>query len=324
MKALYINGPGDDNPTFGDLPEPSLQEPTDVIVRVRATAMNRLDVFRQQGTHGVAPTSFPYIGGSEYAGEVAEVGPEATQFKVGDRVFGTAAYTFAQYARIGNPGSGPHQRPPVHMPDGLSYEEAAAIPISFSMAWHMLHCKGNLKSGEDILVMAAGSGTGTSGIQMAKAAGARVIAGSSSDDKLDKARALGADEVINYQQTPEFSKRVRDLTDGQGVGFVFESIGAPVWEQCFASIKYGGRLVICGVTGGHKTSLHLGQLWMREISIIGCINEPENDLEDVVKMIDAGSIRAVVDSVLPLDSTEQAYDRMKERNFFGKVVLTIP
>ena len=211
-----------------------------------------------------------------------------------------------------------------HMPDGLSYEEAAAIPISFSMAWHMLHCKGNLKSGEDILVMAAGSGTGTSGIQMAKAAGARVIAGSSSDDKLDKARALGADEVINYQQIPEFSKRVRDLTDGQGVGFVFESIGAPVWEQCFASIKYGGRLVICGVTGGHKTSLHLGQLWMREISIIGCINEPGNDLEDVVKMIDAGSIRAVVDFVLPLDSTEQAYDRMKERNFFGKVVLTIP
>ncbi|MCZ6615018.1 MAG: zinc-binding dehydrogenase, partial [Chloroflexi bacterium] len=160
--------------------------------------------------------------------------------------------------------------------------------------------------------------------QMAKAAGARVITGSSSDDKLDKARALGADEVLNYQQAPEFSKRVRELTDGHGVGLVFESIGAPVWDQCFASIKKGGRLVICGVTGGHKASIHLGQLWMKEISIFGCINEPENDLEDVVTLIEAGSIRGVIDSVLPLDSTEQAYDRMKERNFFGKVILTVP
>lgn len=324
MKALYISGPGQDNLTFGDLPEPSLQEPTDVIVRVHTTAMNRLDVFRKDGTHGVSPTKFPYIGGSEYAGEIAEVGPDVTQFKVGDRVFGTGAYTFAQYARIGSPGSGPHQRPPVHMPDGLSYEEAAAIPISFCMAWHMLHCKGNLKDGEDVLVMAAGSGTGSAGIQMAKAAGARVITGSSSDEKLEKARALGADEVINYQQNPEFATPVRDLTNGLGVDFVYESIGGPVWDQCFASTKRGGRIVICGVTGGHKTSLHLGQLWMREMSIIGCVNEPENDLEDVVRLLDSGSIKGVVDSVLPLNNADQAYDRMKGRDFFGKIVLTIP
>ena len=134
---------------------------------------------------------------------------------------------------------------------------------------------------------------------------------------------MGADDVINYQQTPEFSKRVRELTGGRGVDIVFESIGAPVWDQCFASLKYGGRLSICGVTGGHKGSIHLGQLWRKEISIFGCINEPENDLEDVVKLTEAGSIRGVIDSVLPLDSTGQVYDRMKERNFFGKVVLTV-
>ena len=324
MKALYVNGPGDDNLTYGDLPEPTLQEATDVIVRVRAVAMNRLDVFRQQGSHGAMPSDFPYVGGSEYAGEVAEVGPEATQFKVGDRVFGTASFTFAQYARVGRPESGPHQRPPVHMPDGLSFEEAAAIPISFCMAWHMLHCRGGLTGGETVLVMAAGSGTGTAGIQLAKTAGARVIAVASTDDKLAKAKALGANELINYQKAPEFSKVVRELTDGQGVGLVFESIGAPVWDQCYASIKRGGRLVICGVTGGHKASIHLGRLWMKELSIIGCVNEPENDFEEVVKLVEAGSIRAVVDSVLPLNSAEEAYDRMKERNFFGKIILTVP
>ena len=322
MKALYVRERG--KVEFGDLPEPSLQDPTDVIVRVHATAMNRLDVFRQLGTHGSTPATFPYISGCEYAGEIVEVGSEAKQFKVGDRVFGTASHTFAQYARVGKPESGPHQRPPVHMPEGLSYEEAAAMPISFCMAWHMLHCKGNINNGEDVLVMAAGSGTGTAGIQLAKAAGARVISGSSSDYKLERTKPLGSDDLINYGKTPEFSKLVKEMTNNEGVGFVFESIGAPVWEECFASLRYGGRLVICGVTGGHKASIHLGKLWMQEISVIGCINEPEKDLEAVVELIKAGSIKGIVDSVIPLENAGEAYHRMDEPEFFGKIILSIP
>ena len=325
MKALFVATKGDDQQLeYGDVAEPEILESTDVIVRVRATALNRLDMFRLMGSHGVTPPKFPYVGGSEYAGDVVEVGSAVSHLRTGDRVFGTASHTFADYALVREAGRGPHQRPPLKMPPGLSYEEAAAIPISFCMAWHMLYCKGQLVGGEDVLVMGGGSGTGTSGIQLAMLAGARVITTASTDEKLEKAKALGVDDTFNYREIGAFSQTVRDMTGGKGVDMVFEHIGAPVWEECFKSLKRGGRLIICGVTGGHWAKIHLGQVWSRNLAIIGCTNEPENDFEQIVPLVGRGLIRGIVDSVFPLESGQEAYTRMEARDYFGKIVLQVP
>jgi NADPH:quinone reductase-like Zn-dependent oxidoreductase len=325
MKALFFARPtGPDNLVYGDLPEPQIEEPTDIIVQVRTTAMNRLDLFRKVGSHGSSPVTFPSVAGMEYAGEVVEVGAAVGRLQPGDRVLGTGQQTFAEYTRYKEPRDPRRQgNSLLKMPDWLTFEEAAAIPISFCMAWHMLHCTGRVQPGEDVLIMAAGSGTGSCGIQLAKAAGARVITTASSDEKLEKARQLGADAVINYRTQPEFAERVRTLTAGQGVDLVFEHVGAAVWEQCFASLQDGGRMVICGVTSGHRASIHLGQLWTRKLSILGCSNEPHKDLEPVLDLVEQRRVRGVVDSVFPMQEAEAAYRRIQSNDFFGKIILTV-
>ena len=323
MKALYVPQTGDVSVlTCGELPEPAISNPMDVIVRVRAAAVNRLDTYERGGSHGATPRQLPHITGREFAGDVAAVGRDVTRLKVGDKVFGTGEHAHAEYVKVDSSGQTFEESIEL-MPKGLSYEEASAVPTSFSMAYHMLHCDGGLRAGEDVLVMAAGSGTGSSGIQLAKAAGARVITTASTEEKLRKAKVLGADELINYQQLPEFSKHVLEITKGQGVDLVFEHIGAPVWESCWASLKVGGRLVSCGVTAGHRVSLHLGQLWMRRLSLIGSVNNPEVDLAIIKELIEEGTVHPVVDSVLPLEAAADAHARLEARDFFGKIVLTV-
>ena len=327
MKAVYVSKVGDTlDLTYGDLPEPVIADPFDMIVRVRATAMNRHDVFSGEGTHDTTERGgikLPFITGWEYAGDVVEVGPQVTRFKVGDRVFGPSVFTHAEFVRA-RAGPGLPQEAVEPIPSNLSYEDAAAIPRSFCVAWHMLHCRGNLRTGEDVLVMGAGSGTGSSGIQLCKAAGARVITTANTNDKLEKAKALGADEVIDSRRTPEFSGRVLELTDGQGVDVIFEHIGTPVWESCIASLKRGGRFITCGVTAGHRVSLHLGNLWRREQTLIGASTKPQDDFETLRRLAGRGVIRGVVDSVFLLEAYKEAWQRMKSREFFGKVILTIP
>lgn len=321
MKALLVTSSGgSESLAYGEHPDPAIAHPSDVLVRVRAAAMNRLDVFQREGSHGSAPATFPYITGREFAGDVAAVGHMVTRFKVGDRVFGASANTHAQLIRIRSDGSLRNDALEL-IPPALSYEQAAAMPISFCMAWHMLHCKGRLRTGEDVLVMGASGGTGTSGIQLAKAAGARVITTAGTEEKLDKARALGADDVINYRQTPAFSEQVLKLTGGKGADLVFEHVGTPVWDECFRSLRQGGRLVICGVTAGHRASLHLGQLWMRDLTIMGAINTPSEDLAIIARLAARGSIHPVVDTVIPVEEAYEAHRRMEAWDFFGKIVL---
>ena len=323
MKALYLSKKGDtDALTYGDLPDPVIADPMDVIVRVRAAGMNRLDVMQRAGTHGATPIEYPFITGKEFGGDVVEVGTQVTRFKPGDRIYGAASRCYAELTRV-RLGGRIHQDAAELIPEGLSYEEAASIPTSTSMAFHMIHCDGKIRSEQDVLVMGGGSGTGVYGIQFAKAAGARVITTAGSDEKLKKAKALGADEVINHREMPEFSKRVLELTDGLGVDLVFEHIGTPVWESCWASLKRHGRLVTCGVTAGHWVSLHLGQLWQRELSVIGSTNCPEEDFGAINRMVERGIIHGVVDSVFPLEKAAEAHKRMESRDFFGKVVLTV-
>lgn len=306
MKALSVPQTGEtDVLTVGELPEPTISGPHDVIVRVRAAAVNRLGTFQRAGSHGSTHRHLPHIPGKEFAGDVAEVGPDVTRIKVGDRVFGTGSNAQAQYVKVDSSGQA-FEESIEPMPAGLSYQDAAAIPTSFSVAYHMLHCDSKLRSGEDVLVMAAGIGSGSSGIQLAKAAGARVITTAGTDEKL-----------------PEFSKRVLELTGGQGVDLVFEHIGAPVWENCWASLERGGRLVSCGVTAGHWVSLHLGQLWMRRLTLIGSVNNPEVDLAIIKGLVEQGAVHPVVDSVMPLEAAAEAHRRLEARDFFGKIVLTV-
>ncbi len=298
--------------TYGEFPEPEIAA-GELLVRIRATALNRRDLFAREGSHGVKPP-LPYVPGLEMSGEVVRVGEGATGFQPGDAILGRCHRSYAEFARMA--AADAHLKP-----EWMSFEEAACITVSLATSWHMLICRAALQSGEDLLVMAAGSGIGSGAIQIGKLAGARVITTASSQLKLDKAAALGADEGINYREFPEFSKRVRELTGGEGVHVVFEHIGAPVWKECFASLRRGGRFVNSGVTAGHRVELHLGQLWTRELTLMGTTMQPREDMPKIMKLVRAGKLRGVVSQVFPLAEARQAHATMEKNEFFGKLVL---
>ncbi|MBI4300029.1 MAG: zinc-binding dehydrogenase [Chloroflexi bacterium] len=315
MKALYVIEQGGlDKLIWGELETPAIKA-DEVLVRVKACAMNRRDVFGREGSHGMRAQG-AYILGLDLAGDVEAVGAAVTRFKPGDRVLGVAIG--GSHAELAKANQGDLQP----IPDGMSYAEAAAIPTVYTTAWHMLVCRAGLKPGDDVLVMAGGSGVGTAAIQIAKALSARVITTAGSDDKVAKAKALGADEGINYN-TEDFAERVKQLTGGEGVDIVFEHIGVSVWEKCFASLKRGGRFIPCGVTTGHKVQLHLGRLMTRDLSIMGTMMNPREDLAPVMKLISRGVFRPVIHATFPISKAAEAHKVMEEGNFFGKIVLTI-
>lgn len=345
MKAVYINEQGGlETLIYGDRPDP-VPGPGEVLVRVRASALNHLDIFARTGQNQVSTRGFPRILGCDMAGEVAGLGPGVTQFSEGQRVLvdydvkcGTCHYCsigrdelcrrrtrlgvdadggYAQYCKV--PATNVYP-----IPDWMSYEEAAAIPLVFHTAWHCLITRANLQPGEDVLINAAGSGVGSAAIQVATQTGARVIVTAGSDEKLEKARELGAAEGINYNKEPNFSRRVKELTGGLGVDLVFDSVGASIWDENFECIKPGGRLVICGVTGGHRASIRLGQLFQRGISILGSGGRSRREFADMMKLVHRGRFRGVVGRVFPLEQAREAHRTMEERNFFGKLVLQVP
>lgn len=315
MKAVFIPETGGPEVlTYGEAPEPETG-PADLLVRVRAAALNRRDVFAREGSHGVRP-SLPHVPGLEVAGEVAEAGPEAEGFQVGDRVLGRCrSGGYAELARVEAADAYP-------FPEWMSFEEAACVAVPFGTAWRMLVRRAGLQPGEDLLVMAAGSGIGVGAIQLGKLLGARVITTAGSRWKLDKAAELGADAGIDYREFPEFSRKVRDLTGGEGVHVVFEHIGAAVWRECFASLRRGGRFVNSGVTAGHRAELHLGQLWTRELTLMGTTMRPREDMPEIMRLVREGKLRGVVSEALPLRDAGRAHELMERSEFFGKIVLT--
>lgn len=316
MKAVYIvEQGGPESLILGELPEPEIG-PDEVLVRVRACALNRRDIYSREGSHGLRAREAPFIIGLDLAGDVAQVGDAVREFQVGDRVVGEAiAGTYAEYARC-------HPAELAKMPDWLSYEEAAAIPVVFCTAWHMLICKAALQPGETALIMAGGGGVGSAGIQIAKKAGAVVITTASTEEKLERAVALGADYGINYKKD-DFAQKVKEITNGEGVDVVLEHIGTPVWEGCFASLRNGGRFVICGVSAGARVELHLGQLWTRNLSLYGIRQQPREDLPKVMRLVEQKAFRGVVDKVFPLEEVAEAHKVMEEDKFFGKLVLRV-
>ncbi len=314
----------------------------EVLIEVRACALNHLDVWVREGLPGIR-IPLPHILGNDIAGVVREVGELVTWTKIGDEVMvqpgvscGHCAECLAgrdnmcdEYDIIGYRRDGGYAelvavpgRNIIPKPKNLSWSEAAALPLVTLTAWHMLVARAKVQPGEDVLVHAAGSGVGSMGIQIAKLLGARVIATASSDEKLAKARELGADETINYT-ADDWSKEVKRLTGGRGVDVVFEHTGAATWPGSILSLKKGGRLVTCGATSGFDAKTDLRHVFYRHLTILGSMMGSKSDLLAAMRFIESGQLRAVVDRTLPLADARKAHELMEDRAQFGKLVLNI-
>lgn len=341
MKAVFIEEHGGpEKLVHGDRPDPEIA-PGEVMLRVRASALNHLDLNLRQG--GGYRGSLPRVLGCDVAGEIASISPEAqTSLQVGDRVLldnrvkcgrcescrlGLDQYCTSQQ-RIGVDLDGGHAeyvtapaRNAYKIPDHMSFTEAAALPIAAHTAWHCMITQGQVRPWDDVLIQAAGSGVGSMGIQIAKMVGARVITTAGSDWKLEKAKELGADEVINYRETSSFSQRVRELTGGKGVDLVFDCVGADVWEENLQCLKPGGRLVITGVTSGARASMDLSILQGRPLHLMGSGGRSQRTFADMMKVVHHGALRGIVGRVFPLVEVAEAHRTMEARDFFGKLVI---
>lgn len=342
MKAvIFAQHGGPEVLNFTDVPDPNIKS-HEVLIEVRACALNHLDVWVRQGLPGIK-IPLPHILGNDVAGVVREAGELVTWIKARDEVMvqpgvscGHCAECLAgrdnmceEYDMIGYRRDGGYAElvavPGVNViakPQQLSWPEAASLPLVTLTAWHMLVTRANVQAREDVLVHAAGSGVGSVGIQIAKLRGARVIATASSDEKLQKARDLGADETVNYTNN-DWPKEVRRLTGGRGVDVVFEHTGAATWPGSILSLKRGGRLVTCGATSGFDARTDLRHVFYRHLTILGSMMGSKADLLAAMKFIESGQIRAVVDRALPLAEARKAHELMEDRAQFGKLVLVV-
>lgn len=325
---------------YTDIAEPRARA-NEVLVEVRACGVNHLDVWVRGGLPGIE-IPLPHVLGNDIAGVVREVGAVVDWVRPGDEVMlqpgvscghcraclGGADNLCPQYDILGYRRDGGYAElvaaPAVNItpkPKSLSWEEAAALPLVTLTAWHMLVTRARVEPGEDVLIQAAGSGVGSIGIQVARLRGARVIATASTDEKLEKARALGADEVVNYTRE-DWPKEVRRLTEGKGVEVVFEHTGAATWRGSIETLARGGRLVTCGATSGFSARTDIRQLFYRHLTFLGSFMGSKAELLDAMKFIERGQIRAVVDRTLPLAEAPRAHGLMQDRAQFGKLVLT--
>jgi len=207
------------------------------------------------------------------------------------------------------------------LPETVTFEQGAATLISFGTAWHMLVDRAALSPGETLLVLAAGSGVGMAAVQVGKYLGARIIVTASVDEKLARARDLGADETINYVQQPRFARAVRKLTDGRGVDVVFEHVDTDTWKDSVAALAIGGRLVTCGSTTGRWGETDLWSLFAKQATLLGSFSSTQVSFRTVLRLVGEGKLSPVIDSVLPLSAAAEAHRRLEARQVFGKIVL---
>lgn len=340
MKAVAIRAHGGPEAVnLEDLPDPR-PGPGEVLVEVKAAALNHLDIWVRKGWPGLK-LSFPHVLGSDIAGVVEEVGPGVEGISKGDEVVLNPGFGCGRcerclsgeenlcrrYAILGEHVSGGQAeriavaaRQVLPKPERLSFEEAAAAPLVFLTAWHALVRRAKVRPGETVLVHAAGSGVGSAAVQIAKLHGARVVATAGSDAKLEKARGLGADETVNYE-TGDFVREVRRLTGGRGVDVVFEHVGKRTWEGSILSAALGGRIVTVGATTGFDPTTDLRHVFYRQISVLGSTMGTAGDLLEVMRFVAEGRLRPVVDRVMPLAEARVAQGLLADRAQFGKIVL---
>ena len=346
MKAvIFTQHGGPEVLTYTDVAEPKPRA-DEVLVRVRACALNHLDLWIRRGIPGIQipmPHAIGHIGGSDIAGEIAATGELVSDIRAGEKILlqpgvscGRCAACLAgndnlcrKYTLLGylvNGGYAEYVVAParnvVAMPAGLSFEEAAAIPLVFLTAWHMLVTRAKLQAGEDVLILGGGSGVGSAGIQIAKVLGARVIATVGSEEKAEKTRALGADDVIIHTKE-NFQAKVKELTAKRGVDVVFEHVGTATWPMSIASLAVNGRLVTCGATTGFDAKIDLRFLFSRHLSILGSYMASKAELFPVLELVARKLVHPVVDKIFPLAEARAAHERLESREQFGKIMLKI-
>jgi len=342
MKALAFHEfGGPDKLKYEDVPDPKIK-PNEVLVRVRACALNHLDLFVREGIPALK-TPLPFWTGCDIAGEVADVGAEVPGVKVGTHVAVNPNLTCGRcefcmqgedslcvkYGILGEhvPGGlaeqvavrGDNVLP---LPAHVSFEEAASFVLTSMTAWRMVVTQAQVRPGQDVLVIGVGGGVSSTAVQIARLCGARVIVTSSDDAKLEKARALGADVGINYRKNPDWAKHVFEATGKRGVDVVIENVGAATWKDSIRSLKGGGRLVTCGSTSGPVGETLIPLVFWKQVHIIGSTMATRKEFHDVMGQLFAGRLKAIIDEVVPLKDGAAAQQRLAEGKQFGKIVLT--
>jgi NADPH:quinone reductase-like Zn-dependent oxidoreductase len=318
VKAIRIHEDGGPEVLrYEDAPDP---EPRDgeVLIRLRAASLNRLDLWVRQGLPSVPK---PRILGADGAG-LDESGRRVVinpGIEHGDRVSVVGEHMDGTHAElIAVPESNVYP-----IPDELSFEDAAAFPLVFETVYRMLVTRAGLREGEWVLVWGVGSGIGTSALQLAKALGGRVVATSSSDEKLARARELGADAVVNHE-TGDVLAAVKEATGGPGVDLVVEHVGEATWEKSLQAVRPYGRIALCGATSGPNPKAALHRIWWKQLTIHGSTMGTKDDFEGAFELVKSGKAKPVVDSVYPLAEARAAHERMESGEQFGKIVLRIP
>jgi NADPH:quinone reductase-like Zn-dependent oxidoreductase len=338
MKAVRIHQfGGPEVLTYEDVPDPKPRK-DQVLIRVRACALNHLDLWVRKGLPGVP---LPHILGSDIAGEIVDIGEYVTGFKIGQRVL-LAPMHFcnhcakcvaglqnqcAEFTVLGNRIDGGNCElmaiPAVNVipiPDSMDFNQAASLPLVFLTAWHMLVGRANVRMGQTVLVLGASSGVGIAAIQIAKLFHCRVITTAGDESKLEKGRALGADFGINHYKQ-KISEEVRKITNKEGVDIVVEHVGAATWDESVKSLKPAGTLVTCGATTGPNAALELRFVYSRQLSILGSYMGTMGELYEVLGHVFAGRLKPVVDRAFALKDTRAAHELMEKSQMFGKLIV---
>jgi len=338
MKAVRIHQfGGPEVLSYEDVPDPKPRK-DQVLIRVRACSMNHLDIFVRGGLPGV---NLPHIMGSDIAGEIVEVGEYVTDLKVGQRVLIAPMHFCNHCAKcvaglqnqcrhftvLGNGVDGGNcelfAAPRINVipiPDSLDFNQAASVPLVFVTAWHMLTGRAAIRPGQTVLVLGANSGVGIAAIQIAKLFHARVITTAGDDRKIERARELGADFVINHYQQ-KISQEVRKITNSEGVDIVIEHVGKATWDESVKSLKAGGTLVTCGATTGPRVELDLRFLFSRQLALLGSYMGTMSELHEVLGHVSAGRLKPVIDRTFPLKEIRAAHEYLEKSQMFGKIVL---
>ena len=337
MKAVRIHEfGGPEVLKYEDVPEPELRK-DQVLVQVKACALNHLDLWIRKGIPGI---QLPLILGSDVSGVIAKVGEYVADLKEGQRVLlapMSACYhcesclrgehsfcrKFTVRGQFIDGGDCEYVAVPrvevIAIPDSLTYDEAASVPLVFLTAWHMLVTRAKIQHGQTVLVLGAGSGVGSAAIQICKMLGCTVITTAGSERKLDLARDLGADYTIDHYQQ-KISEEVKKIVKG-GVDVVFEHTGQATWPESLRSMRIGGTLVTCGATTGYEGKLDLRVLFTRQLTFMGSFMGTMNDLNEALKHVFAGTLKPVVDKTFPLREAAKAHEYLEHGEQFGKVVL---
>ena len=304
-----------------DPPEPRANE---VLIRVRASSLDRVDLYFREGSHGMTIREQPHIGGRDISGDVVAVGAEVTGVRVGEAVVASGARAHAELATAPAALT-------LLLPANCSYEQAAAIPTAGRSAYQALVERVHIAEGETVLVTAAGSGVGSFGVQIARASGCTVIATASvrpgaATDKLARALDIGASVALDSRRD-DLADAVMAATGGEGVDVVLDHVGTPLWNSVMRTLRPWGRYVTTGVTAGHRVDLHLGQVFVKGLTITG-VGRPTDaqirrTLEGLLSLVASGDVVPAIAATFPLARIGDAHALMASDDFFGKIVLTV-